>query len=428
MEGREAVFVSFEEWTRQRSLPSIGTNAGADRIPFQGWRHFKEAFAPEIVERAIRESEIPVARCTDPFGGSGTTALACQFLGVHPTSVEVNPYLADLIEAKLTAYNVDALIHDLGTVLRRSTRVDTYIDLIRDALPPTFIEPGVNGRWLFDEAIAGKIFALRAAIDELHNPSHARLFRVLLGGLLVEFSNVLINGKGRRYRRGWTQNRRDPAQVEAAFADAAANAIAEIDRFSARRTTSFELLRGDSRALLATSGTADLAIFSPPYPNSFDYTDVYNIELWVLGYLDDRSANQALRLQTLSSHVQINRKYPEAPKGSPKLDACLSKLDDVRATLWNRNIPEMIGAYFSEMLSIVRAVEKNLATGGSMWIVIGDSRYSEVGIESAEILAELAETSKLLVDRIDPFRQMRTSAQQGGREQLAESLLVFHRR
>ena len=100
------MFVNFESWTNGRTVPSLGTNAGAPALPFQRWRHFKEAFAPEIVEEAIRSSSIPVESCLDPFGGSGTTALACQFLGVRPVTMEVNPYLADLIEAKLTGYDV----------------------------------------------------------------------------------------------------------------------------------------------------------------------------------------------------------------------------------------------------------------------------------------------------------------------------------
>lgn len=422
------MYVSFEEWTRRRSLPSIGTNAGADRLPFQGWRHFKEAFAPEIVHQAVAASAIPVTRCVDPFGGSGTTALACQFLGVHPTSIEVNPYLADLIEAKLSLYDVDALIRDLGIVLRRAARLSPDPQAVRTALPMTFIEPGLNDRWLFDAAIGCRIWALRNAIEALETSTHVRLFKVLLGGILLDLSNVLVNGKGRRYRRSWQANRKVAQCVEPAFAEAASNAIAEIDRFGTRQTRTYDLLRGDARMLLPMVEPAELAVFSPPYPNSFDYTDVYNIELWMLGYLNGSAANLALRRNTLASHVQIHRDYAKPPAGSPRLDATLAGLESISATLWNRHIPKMVGAYFTEMLGIIRNVEAALAPRGAMWIVIGDSRYGQVGIESAQILAELAETTKLTVDRIDPFRQMRASAQQGGKHQLAESLLVLRKR
>ncbi len=104
-----ATFVAFEEWTGSRDVPTLGTNAGATVLPFQGWRRFKEAFAPELVRLAIAEAG-DVERVIDPFGGSGTTALAAQFLGVRPTTIEVNPFLADLIEAKICRYDMDQLV------------------------------------------------------------------------------------------------------------------------------------------------------------------------------------------------------------------------------------------------------------------------------------------------------------------------------
>src|SRR6266581_936219 len=90
---------SFKTWTGHRQIMSLGKNAGALPIAFQRWRNFKEAFAPEIVERAVKETPGGVRHVIDPFGGSGTTAIAAQFLAAKPTTIEVNPYLADLIEA-----------------------------------------------------------------------------------------------------------------------------------------------------------------------------------------------------------------------------------------------------------------------------------------------------------------------------------------
>jgi len=87
----EVVEPTFDKWIQGRIITAWGTNAGARELAFQGWRHFKEAFAPELVERAISESPVKVRRCLDPFSGSGTTALAAQFLGVEPIAIEVNP-------------------------------------------------------------------------------------------------------------------------------------------------------------------------------------------------------------------------------------------------------------------------------------------------------------------------------------------------
>ncbi|HZH08351.1 MAG TPA: SAM-dependent methyltransferase, partial [Lautropia sp.] len=71
-------------------------STNASDLPFQRWHRFKEAFDPELIARAVRESPRQVRSLADPFGGSGTSALAAQFLGVTPSTVEVNPFLADL--------------------------------------------------------------------------------------------------------------------------------------------------------------------------------------------------------------------------------------------------------------------------------------------------------------------------------------------
>lgn len=180
------MFVTFEDWTQGRTVPSLGTNSGAPELPFQSWRHFKEAFAPEFVARAVAESKIPVKRCLDPFGGSGTTALACQFLGIHPATIEVNPFLADLIEAKLGTYDPDALAREFGRLVKRVTTGPGDVDETFRHAPPTFVEPGVTERWIFDRTVASRVAAWIKAINQITSSNHRRLFNVLLGGLLID--------------------------------------------------------------------------------------------------------------------------------------------------------------------------------------------------------------------------------------------------
>ncbi len=419
--------VTFQEWTRGRTVPSLGTNTGADDLPFQNWRHFKEAFTPELVARAVAQSEIQVTSCLDPFGGSGTAAVACQFLGIHPITVEVNPFLADLIETKLSTYDSDALARDLGVVLRTAGNSASSDNGRFATMPQTFIEPGVDGRWIFDREVADRIASLLAAIESLPTISHRRLFRVLLGGILVEVSNVVVNGKGRRYRRNWAQRRRPPRQVDELFCDSVRRAISEIHRFSNRKIVTFELLRGDSREVLGQIETCDLAVFSPPYPNSFDYTDVYNVELWTLGYLKGSESNRALRAPTLSSHVQIGRNFSPAPIGSSTLTSTLEQLVAQRSALWDHRIPEMVGGYFADLFAVLDRIFRVLTPGGSTWMVVGDSRYAGIQIATAEIIEEIAQGRGWKVCGIEPFRSMRASAQQGGRRELAETLLILSR-
>ena len=415
--------VSFKEWVRQRKLMSVGTNAGAEVLAFQTWHHFKEAFAPELVARAVKESDIEVRTCFDPFGGSGTSALACQFLGVNPIAMEVNPFLADLVIAKLCSYDLDHLIHDAGLVIRR-------VQVNRDTqqhppLPVTFIEPGKNERWIFDRCIADRIFRYLDAINSLSELPHQRFFRVLLGGCLVQLSNVVVNGKGRRYRKNWRKRKLEAGDVDREFSTAVYRAISEIGSYSPRLCTNYNVTVGDCRELLPMDVSAELCVCSPPYPNSFDYTDIYNIELWMLGYFADRSDNAELRQRTLCSHVQVNRTYPAPPTGSEILNEVLYRLHNESHQLWNRRIPDMVAGYFSDMVDVLHGIAQSLVIGGTAWLVIGDSRYAGVSIESARILEELMPNTGLSVESMEPCRSMRSSAQQGGQHMLSEELLIL---
>ena len=415
----------FQEWIQGRRINVLSTNSGASELPFQGWRNFKEAFTPELVARAISESPIDVRSSFDPFGGSGTTALTSQFLGVRPTTIEVNPFLADLIAAKLQSYDADALARDLGSILRNaSSRKNLTLELL-SRLPPTFVQPGVAGRWLFDYDIAHRIMDFRASIDCLDNLSHRRLFRVLLGGLLVEVCNAITSGKGRRYRSGWEVRPRSARQVDDLFCKSAENAVSEIYKYSSRKCRESVTLQGDCR-LLAGDVKSDIVVFSPPYPNSFDYTDVYNLELWMLGYLFDKTSNRRLRASTLTSHVQLLRQYSPAPTESAILQRTLRQLESSRSELWSRWIPEMIGAYFADMRQVLSAIACGMTSGGTAWIVTGDSRYAEANVPTARIIVELLEPPWRLI-HLEPFRSMRSSPQQGGREDLEETLIVLRK-
>lgn len=421
--------VSFSDWLDGRRPQYLSTNTGADEVAFQGWRNFKEAFAPELIAQAVEETGQtlgrPVTSCVDPFGGSGTTALACQFLGVRPLTIEVNPYLADLIEAKLASYDVEQLIQDLRTVVEADD--PEPVAPFFPGSPATFVEPGVGERYIFSKAVACRLASLRDRIAAIQNNNSRRLMRVILGATALPVSNVVVSGKGRRYRRGWTSREVSPARVEKLFTDAMVRTVYDIRRYEKRKARKYGLLRGDARKLTPNAGDYDLAVFSPPYPNSFDYTDVYNVELWVCGYLTSKDDNRELRLSTLRSHVQIARPFDSPGLESGTLRSVAAELENVRGDLWNRHIPAMVSAYFADMCVVIGRLRNALVPGGRVYMVVGDSRYAGVQIPVATILNEFALELGFAVSGEEPFRSMRASPQQGGRPELRETLLTLTR-
>lgn len=417
--------ISFKEWTRARVPAAIGTNVGSPALAFQNWRRFKEAFVPELVQRAVEETSSALGRrisnCIDPCAGSGTTPLACQFLGVHPIAVEVNPFLADLIEAKLSAIDVGSVARRCGEVMRSRQPVDPA--KYYATAPATFVEPGLRGRYLFSREVAERMANLLSAILETEDAAVRRLLRVLLGSAALAVCNATVSGKGRRYRRNWQASSRVPADLDAAFINAVELALFDIGRYARRRTLSYDLRRGDARRELEEIPPVDLAVFSPPYPNSFDYTDVYNIELWALGYLRNRSENTRLRNATMRSHVQIKRDF----SSSDPVPTVARSVEQLRSAsgLWDKDIPDMVGAYFDDLASLLHGIRAKLPSGGRIYMVVGDSRYAGVDVPVAAALQEMAPRIRCRVVGSEAFRSMRVSPQQGGRPELPETLLTF---
>jgi hypothetical protein len=330
--------VSFKDWIDGRRLQHFSTNAGAQQIAFQGWKNFKEAFAPELIAQAYEETSLALGRrvttCIDPFGGSGTTGLSCQFLDVNSTTIEVNPFLADLIEAKLATYDLDKLIRDFSNIMKPQ-KATKKLKLFPGA-SPTFVEPGLDGRFIFRKTVAKRLISLGRRISSLRNQNSKRLFRVLLGSISISVSNIVISGKGRRYRNNWDTKRISSSEIDELFRGAVVRAIYEIRRFQERKLKTYELIRGDARELIPIGRPFDMAVFSPPYPNSFDYTDVYNVELWVCGYLRNAQDNRKLRLSTMRSHVQLKREHSVPVAPSPTLRQTLKELSRIRAKLWDK--------------------------------------------------------------------------------------------
>lgn len=402
------------------------SNQTALMMPFQRWFKFKEAFSPSFVVKTVQRLPYTPETCLDPFGGSGTTALTCQFLGIEPVAIEVNPFLADVIESKLTRYDAIELrqtVHSVLSRARSSWKDYDEFDCFPYA-PLTFVEPGKNGRWIFSREVAKAIVALRSEIQQTNDP-YRRLLRVLLGSRLVEVSNVRVNGKGRRYKGSW-QKRTDTAfDVFDKFESSCVTAITDIESFSIPCRTPYKVLRGDARKLTRRSPKVDFILTSPPYPNSFDYTDIYNLELWALGYLTSANDNYNLRVRTLRSHVQIVHPGGAPVYLTPRLKIVHRALDAKRQNLWNQRIPEMVCNYFEDMRVVMESCKSVLRAGGHLVLAVGDSRYAGVYISVARILTEIGQDLGFRHIRTEAVRSMRASAQQGGRRVLKESLVWF---
>jgi hypothetical protein len=412
----------LQNWLFPHGGGSLSSNVGAADLAYQRWFRFKEAYSPRLVMEALQENNRPVGRCIDPTGGSGTTGLVCAFLGIDCDTVEVNPFMADLISAKTRRYDTKALATDIASVLSaRPTEggLSRYIHA-----PATLIQPGEGDRWVFNLPVAAQIAGFADAI-ELITDEHKPFLRVMLGSVLRDVSNVVVNGKGRKYRRGWERRVVTGGQVVDRLREACTAAYSDVVRFSERLNGSVNVHLGDAREKTADLPEADCAIFSPPYPNSFDYTDIYNLELWMLGYLRSSQDNRELRLATMHSHVQLHRVGRDPVGRSATFDDALHAIEESRFQLWHRGIPSMLRSYFADMERIIADLAERIRPGGLITVIVGGSSYAGIGVDAPKIIAELGQQMGLDLIRHSPLRAMRLSAQQGGQFGLSEDAVVF---
>lgn len=414
----------FNEWTRDSRFDTpISSHQGCHELPFQRWFKFKEAYSPNLLVGEIKRLKRFPATCIDPCGGCGTTGVSAQFLGIRPTIIEINPFLADLVEAKLATYVPGDVREAYMHIVRVAPTLSVQPESMLTPGPATLVKHKDSERWVFPDEVIYRVLQYREAISRLPEASYRRLFRVLLGSILVDVSNVLVNGKGRKYRRNWQDSESTAKDVDHRFRDRCLGALSDIAQFRYRPESDYAIRRGSFRDHLGEAGAHDLAFFSPPYPNSFDYTDIYNLELWVLGYLTSRDAESQLRHTNIHSHVQVKRDINPCPLRVQSLQSTMKELEARRDQLWNVRIPEMIDSYFFDMYELLKKLRHNISIGGDIFAIVGDSSYSDVVVPVAEILQQIAEELGLSVVENRRLRNLRSSAQQGGALVLGEDLL-----
>jgi len=416
-----------QRWfSEQSDSAPISSNIGSAELPFQRWFHFKEAYSPEFVRQAIAKLDYTPTRVLDPFAGSGTTAITCKIMGIDSCSIELNPFLVDLVQSKLCRVSPAAVFDSFARLIDDFTpEKEDYV--LPDGFPPTLCQSRDLSKWIYNEEVFAHLKGLNRHIDLL-TPKFRQLGKVILGAILVDCSNVVVNGKGRRYRKNWESRAVDKNYVLEAFSNSLDRVVEDLIRFSKVKSVSKHIVyHNDTRKQLRRIRSADFVIFSPPYPNSFDYTDVYNVELWMLGYFSQPKDNSQHRARTLRSHVQI--RWPDDPQelDSKELSQALSQLNDKREMLWSPHIPKMLQGYFCDLRNIFTQLARILPQDRHAVAAVGDSRYAGVLIDVPKVLVQIVEPLGFEMEEVSPIRSMRSSAQHGGKLDLKETAISFRR-
>ena len=381
--------------------------------PIHRWYRFKEGYSRDLVYLLLTSSREKVQTCLDPFSGSGTTALACQELGVACHSIEVNPFMHHVARAKLTS---DYRSTDFDAAISQ-TRVELQTNpdpLVQEPIMSTITERPGSTKWLFSRPALKGVLSIRDIVKRIAAP-YSDLLLLILASILTEVGNTTKDGKCVRYKSNWREIKIEAEDVYRLFFERAVIFRQDIQYIENQHWSS-------SNAALCLNGSAakrlkgipdrsvDMVITSPPYLNSFDYTDVYMPELWTLGFVSSYEDVRTLRKSTICSHVQVNWDT-DASKLDEPLKSLISQVTSV-PSLWNKTIPAMIAGYFLDMQEVFLELRRVLRPGGKVCMVVGTSSYYRVTLPTDLLLSKLAETLGFVLEEVKIVRTLKRSSKQ----------------
>src|SRR5207248_5590090 len=119
------------------------------------------------------------------------------------------------------------------------------------------------------------------------------------------------DGKCLRYKNDWQNREANGRHLIDSFRQRIDVLVADI-RGVPLLEPQVTIIEGDARELLLAKAKQRfrLCVTSPPYLNSFDYSDIYRPELYLGGFVDSNRSLMQIRLKTLRSHVQAKWSEP----------------------------------------------------------------------------------------------------------------------
>jgi len=369
------------------------------------WFNYKEGFSPVLVERIFDECNLAEnSFVCDPFCGAGTTLTVAKVKGMKSIGFEVNPFACFITKVKTEDYLPDDLI-----------AFEQKIDLLSNTEVHTKM-PLPSNSYLC------RVFEAEMLNVQLHI---RRFIENLLEGKdkdLIYFAWLCTLEMCSLYRKAGNglKIKKNPPVYESGKAfDFAINCIrnkakAMIEDYSAEDNRITPIVYEDSVTVLESkieNNVLDLALFSPPYANCFDYTKIYYLELWFGGFIDSAAEQKTIRMKSLRSHCHAT--WPER-----YTQFHLAELNDVllpllrKQKLWTNRIPDMLNGYFADMKEAIRQIYCALKAGGYCSIVVSNSAYAGVIIPTDVFLAIIAEEIGFKVNEIEVERLIITSSQQ----------------
>ena len=412
----------------------VNFSANLDK-PVHRWFDVKEGYSRDLIIDLIERFDIKKKDIIlDPFCGGGTTLLAAKEKEIDSLGFEVNPFLAFLSKVKLNNYTSK----DIQKIKAEAKKIKNLsFNYSSIGSPKLSISKKLFGPRL------KTVLMIKERISHIREEKIRGLFNLCFLSILEDCSTSKKNGNGLKYPRN-----KIPKKVKPTFIKKLNQIIEDLEKIKNWRNKSF-IFEEDARkladilekkahtkkGLLNEFGLNNLkelkerislVVFSPPYMNCFDYTEVYKVELWFGDFIKDYGELKSLRDSTLYSH--LNQSLTERHRLNNEYVTTFSEAIS-KKELWDKRIPLMVRGYFEDMWLVLKGIYQLLSKNGHCIIVVGNSAYGNIVIPVDLILGNIGLDIGFKSFEIEIARHLGTSSQQykkvNAKDMLRESLLIL---
>jgi len=396
---------------KYKRLVNFDTN---QNYPRHSWFDIKEGYATDLVKNVLLDLKIKKqdGYIMDPFSGSGTSVLASSILGYQSIGIEVNPFLYFLSKIKCVNYS-----NKFNLLLNNFKKLDIKKQSLSE-VPKLSIS-----KKLFKNQL-NEILRIKNWIKQIKDKNCKELFFCAYLCSLDKASFAKKDGNGLKYPKN---------KVPLKFKDVFVNNLEKFieDTKKVKIDKKPLIFQGNNLQILNQRSfekkyrnKISLCVFSPPYANCFDYTEVYKTELWFGDFVKEYKDLRNLRNKTLSSH--LNKTFADVKI----LKEIIPYIDKIKIKkLWSKKIINMLINYFYEMDILLSKLNTLIRKNGKCVIVVGNSSYGNVAIPTDEILKNLGRKNGFKNNYIIQARKLGTSSQQYKKidnlNMLRESLVVL---
>ena len=350
-----------------------------------GWLRLTPAYSRHLVERLV-EPLTSIDWVLDPFCGTGTTALTCAENDIRCDTVDVNPFLIWLANAKFATY--------LPSDLKAATTFGENLILTggdgAEWCPPI---KDIQKWWSAGDlsSLAYLLTSIkRAAISE---PTRNLLFsafcRTAIETAAVSFSHQSMSFKVQTGQQSLTEWD-NPTNLKNLFTKRLSEIV---------KAAEAPIGAGLAKAVLGDWRTLDTlpkvkyscVITSPPYPNRMSYIRELRPYMYWLGFLCDGRQAGELDWKAIGgtwgcATSNLTRWQPDNTASVPGdgFTTMINRIGDR-----SRILSLYVHKYFEDCVLHFRALKRVLQEGAKVYYIVGNSRFYDVMVPTERIYYDI---------------------------------------